>query len=279
MGISINTNTSATLASQNLSKSNMLLQKSLQRLSSGSKIASASDDAGGLAVSLRLAAALKRTEATTSNVSNAMSFLQTQDGSLGNLSNILSRMSELRTLANDVTKTTSDTTNYYTEFTALQGEFSKTMAESFNGISLFNTTTVATSLTVKLSEDGAQSMIISTFSLKSAALTKILGSSMNFSSVAKFQTAVGGLSTISAAISEIATDRATNGAQTSRLQFALDSLASNLTNLESANSRIIDVDVAAETTRLARNNILVQAGTAMLSQANASSQIALKLLQ
>jgi flagellin len=279
MGISINTNTSATLASQNLSKSNMLLQKSLQRLSSGSKIASASDDAGGLAVSLRLAAALKRTEATTSNVSNAMSFLQTQDGSLGNLSNILSRMSELRTLANDVTKTTSDITNYYTEFTALQGEFSKTMAESFNGISLFNTTTVATSLTVKLSEDGAQSMIISTFSLKSAALTKILGSSMNFSSVAKFQTAVGGLSTISAAISEIATDRATNGAQTSRLQFALDSLASNLTNLESANSRIIDVDVAAETTRLARNNILVQAGTAMLSQANASSQIALKLLQ
>ena len=279
MGISINTNTSATLASQNLSKSNTLLQKSLQRLSSGSKIASASDDAGGLAVSLRLAAALKRTEATTSNVSNAMSFLQTQDGSLGNLSNILARMSELRTLANDVTKTSGDVANYYTEFTALQSEFSKTMAESFNGISLFNTTTVATSLTVKLSEDGAQSMIISTFSLKSAALTKVLGSAMNFSSVAKFQTAVGGLSTISAAISEIATDRATNGAQTSRLQFALDSLASNLTNLESANSRIIDVDVAAETTRLARNNILVQAGTAMLSQANASSQIALKLLQ
>ncbi len=279
MGISINTNTSATLASQNLSKSNMLLQKSLQRLSSGSKIASSSDDAGGLAVSLRLSAALKRTEATTSNVSNAISFLQTQDGSLGNLSNILARMSELRTLANDVTKTSGDVGNYYTEFQALQSEFSKTMAESFNGISLFNTTTVATSLTVKLSEDGAQSMIISTFSLKSAALTKVLGSAMNFSSVAKFQTAVGGISTISAAISEIATDRATNGAQTSRLQFALDSLASNLTNLEAANSRIIDVDVAAETTRLARNNILVQAGTAMLSQANASSQIALKLLQ
>ncbi len=279
MPVSINTNTSATLASQNLSKSNMLLQKSLQRLSSGSKIVSASDDAGGLAVSLRLEAALKRTTATTSNVSNAISFLQTQDGSLGNLSNLLARMAELRTLANDVTKTSGDVANYFTEFQALQSEFSKTMAESFNGISLFNTTTVATSLTVNLSEDGAQSMIISTFSLKSAALTKVLGSAMNFSSVAKFQTAVGGISTISAAISEIATDRATNGAQTSRLQFALDSLASNLTNLEAANSRIIDVDVAAETTRLARNNILVQAGTAMLSQANASSQIALKLLQ
>jgi flagellin len=283
MPVSINTNTSATLASQNLSKSNSLLQKSLQRLSSGSKIASASDDAGGLAVSLRLEAALKRTAATTSNVSNAISFLQTQDGSLGNLSNLLARMAELRTLASDVTKTTGDITNYYTEFTALQAEFSKTMAESFNGISLFNITAAstqsATSLIVNLSEDGSQTMTITTHSLNSSVLQRVFSGGANFSSVARFQTAAGGISTITAAISEIATDRATNGAQTSRLQFALDSLASNLTNLESANSRIVDVDVAAETTRLARNNILVQAGTAMLSQANASSQIALKLLQ
>jgi len=99
----------------------------------------------------------------------------------------------------------------------------------------------------------------------------------NVSDVAAFQA----LSTdaISSAISEMATNRANNGAQSSRLQFALDALATNHTNLEAANSRIIDVDVALETTRLARNNILVQAGSAMLSQANASAQIALKLLQ
>jgi flagellin len=87
------------------------------------------------------------------------------------------------------------------------------------------------------------------------------------------------LSIVTQAIQELATLRATNGAQSSRLQYALDSLATNRTNLEAANSRIFDVDVAQETTRLARNNILVQSGAAMLAQANASSQIALKLLQ
>ena len=275
MPISINTNTSASLASQNLSKSNTLLQKSLQRLSSGSKIASSADDAGGLAVSLRLSAAIKRTNASSANIANATSFLQTQDGSLSNLSSILTRMSELKTLSLDVTKTTGDISNYLTEFTALTAEYSKTVSETFNGISLFNTavSNSALSLSVSLSEDNSQSMTISQTALLADAITDVLVASdlTSFSSL--------NVSSITAAISSIATSRAVNGAQTSRLQFALDSLSTNATNLESANSRIIDVDVASETTRLARNNILVQAGTAMLSQANASSQIALKLLQ
>ena len=275
MPISINTNTSASLASQNLSKSNTLLQKSLQRLSSGSKIASSADDAGGLAVSLRLSAAIKRTNASSANIANATSFLQTQDGSLSNLSSILTRMSELKTLSLDVTKTTGDISNYLTEFTALTAEYSKTVSETFNGISLFNTavSNSALSLSVSLSEDNTQSMTISQTALLADAITDVLVASdlTSFSSL--------NVSSITAAISSIATSRAVNGAQTSRLQFALDSLSTNATNLESANSRIIDVDVASETTRLARNNILVQAGTAMLSQANASSQIALKLLQ
>jgi flagellin len=184
-------------------------------------------------------------------------------------------MSELRTLASDVTKTTGDINNYLTEFTSLQAEFSKVMTESFNGISLFAATSSTGSLTVQLSEDGLQSMSISQVALLTSAMTAVMDSSI--SSVSAFT----GLSTdaISSAISEMATNRANNGAQASRLQFALDSLATNHTNLEAANSRIIDVDVALETTRLARNNILVQAGSAMLSQANASAQIALKLLQ
>jgi len=272
MAVSINTNSSATLASQNLSKSNSLLQKSLQRLSSGSKIASAADDAGGLAVSLRLEAALRRTDATNSNVSNAISFLQTQDGSLSNIASLLTRMAELKTLSLDVTKTTGDIANYSTEFNALQAEYSKTISEAFNGISLF-AGNATTSVTVYLSEDASQSMTISQNGLLSANLSKMADS-----------TAASDLGAVTSAeitqaISDIATYRATNGAQTSRLQFALDSLAANKANLEAANSRIIDVDVAGETTRLAKNNILVQAGTAMLSQANASSQIALKLLQ
>jgi len=281
MSVSINTNTSATFASQNLSKSNALLQKSLQRLSSGSKIANAADDAGGLAVSLRMEAALRRTAATTSNVGNAISFLQTQDGSLANVATILTRMSELKTLALDATKSSGDLNNYATEFAALQAEYSKTVSETFNGISLFDNDATrasnanSTSLTITLSEDASQTMLINQSALYSNALTAVVSATVtDYNGL----TALA-VSTITTAISEIATDRATNGAQTSRLQFALDSLASNATNLEAANSRIIDVDVASETTRLARNNILVQAGTAMLSQANASSQIALKLLQ
>ena len=276
MPVSINTNIPASLASTNLSKSNALLQKSLQRLSSGSKIASASDDAGGLAVSMRLEAALKRTDATSANVSNALSFLQTQDGSLKAAADVLQRMSELRTLASDVTKTTGDINNYLTEFNSLQLEFSKVMTESFNGISLFAAATSNGSLTVQLSEDGLQTMGISQVALSTSAMTAVMDTA-SISDVAAFQA----LSTdaISSAISEMATNRANNGAQSSRLQFALDALATNHTNLEAANSRIIDVDVALETTRLARNNILVQAGSAMLSQANASAQIALKLLQ
>jgi flagellin len=253
----------------------MLLQKSLQRLSSGSKIASASDDAGGMAVSMRLEAALRRTDATSANVSNALSFLQTQDGSLKSASDVLERMSELRTLASDVTKTSGDINNYLTEFQALQAEFSKVMTESFNGTSLFTSGTATGSLTVALSEDGSQTMTITQVAMLTNNFTTVLGGSI--SDVTSFTNI--STSAITSAISEMATNRANNGAQASRLQFALDSLAVNHTNLEAANSRIIDVDVAKETTMLARNNILVQAGAAMLSQANASAQIALKLLQ
>lgn len=273
MPISINTNSSATLASQNLSRSNSLLQKSLQRLSSGSRIASASDDAGGLAVSLRLGAALKRNSATQANVGNALSYLQTQDGSLNSMSNILARMAELKTLSQDVTKTTADINNYYTEFSALVSEYTKLGNDQFNGKSLFTPTLTASSLNVLLSEDGSQSMNISTVATQTSALVDITSITVYSGFTAL---SVG---SITSAINDIATARANNGAESSRLQFALDSLATNATNLEAANSRITDVDVAAETTKLARNNILVQAGTAMLAQANASSQIALKLLQ
>jgi len=274
MSVSINTNTSATLASQNLSRSNALLQKSLQRLSSGSKIASASDDAGGLAVSLRLEAALKRNSATQANVGNAISFLQTQDGSLSSISNILARMAELKTLSTDVTKGSSDISNYLTEFSALQSEFNKIAGDSFNGKSLFTTVSTPGYLNVILSEDGTQSMSIEQTATQQTNLAAVMTSLPSVSDLQSLSVA-----TITSAINEIATARATNGAQSSRLQFALDALTTSSTNLEAANSRIIDVDVAAETTRLARNNILVQAGTAMLAQANASSQIALKLLQ
>jgi flagellin len=181
-------------------------------------------------------------------------------------------MSELGTLAGDVTKASGDIANYSTEYDNLVSELNKLSSDSFNGIALFSNTTngAAGNLTVFLSQDGTQTMSIS---------QSVVGASWanNISTLAG---ATGGsISAVSAAIQQVSTLMANNGAQASRLQFALDSLNVNKVNLEAANSRIYDVDVAAETTKLARANILVQSGAAMLSQANAASQIALKLLQ
>src|SRR5690606_9773710 len=120
MSIVINTNAAATVAKNNLNASNANLQKSLNRLSSGSKITSPADDAGGLAVGMKLSAAIKRTDAVNTNIANAQSFLQTQDGALTTSSKILDRMSELKTLSQDVTKNTTDVANYNTEFQQLQ---------------------------------------------------------------------------------------------------------------------------------------------------------------
>jgi len=158
MAVVINTNSSASYASLNLTKSSDLLQKSLARLSSGSKISTPSDDAGGLAVSMKLQAAIKRTDATATNVANALSFLQTQAGSLKSIASVLDRMSELGTLAGDVTKSTSDIANYSTEYNNLVTELGKLSADQFNGIGLFSGT--ASSLTVFISQDGAQTMAI-----------------------------------------------------------------------------------------------------------------------
>ncbi len=267
MPLYINTNTSATQAASNLGNSTAMLQKSLARLSSGSKITSTADDAGGLAVSMRLGAAINRTDATSTNVANAVSFLQTQDGSLNTAGKVLDRISELKTLSTDVTKGTTDIANYNLEFTALKAQLTSLVSGTFNGISTFSTG--ATTLSVTTSEDGGQTLNITKSDLAANVSTITGGANLAALSVTN----------ISDAITNVATSRAQNGAETSRLGFAADVLATNKTNLEAANSRIVDVDVAYESTRLAKNNILVQAGTSMLSQANASSQAALRLLQ
>ncbi len=267
MGLTINTNTAASTASMNLNVNNAMLQKSLARLSSGSKITASSDDAGGLAVSMKIQAAIRRTDATSNNVGNAMSFLQTQDGGLKTAGKVLERIAELKTLSTDVTKTTSDVANYNAEYTALKSQLSNLTQDKFNGVSMFTST--ALTATVNTSEDGTQSMSITKADLAASVNT--------ISGIASLSTLT--VANVTTAIAAVATQRAQNGAESSRLLFSADMLATNRTNLEAAVSRIVDVDVAQESTHLARNNILVQAGSAMLAQANASSQSALRLLQ
>lgn len=272
MSVVINTNYSATVASNNLAASNSALQKSLNRLSSGSKIVNPSDDAGGLAVSMKLSAAAKRQGAVASNIGNAVSFLQTQDGGLKVSAKILDRMSELRTLYDDVTKSTDDKANYNTEFEALQEQLTAITSEKFNGVSMF----ASTANTVYTTEEGAGGSATSV----SLAARDLASSSSGVGVLTNTGSSLGDISiaNITSAIQSVATFRASNGAEQSRLGFAAELLTVNKANLEAASSRITDVDVASESTQLARWNILVQSGTAMLAQANQSAQSALRLI-
>jgi flagellin len=259
------------MASNNLATSSSMLQKSLNRLSSGSKIVNPSDDAGGLAVSMKLSATAKRQGAVNSNIGNAVSLLQTQDGALKVSGKILDRISELRTLNDDVTKSSGDKANYNTEFVALKAQLTSIASEKFNGVALFGTA----SNTVNATEDASTS---SQITLSGRDLTST-ATGMGAVTAATALSMITSISTVTGAIENIATMRASNGAEQSRLGFASELLTVNKANLEAATSRITDVDVAEESTQLARWNTMVSAGTSMLSQANQSAQTALRLLQ
>lgn len=268
----ITTNNSAAAAAMyNLDITNVNLRRSITRLSSGLRINSSVDDPGGLAVSLKLSAAIRRTDATTNNMGNALSFLQTQDGVLKTADDVLLRMSELATLASDSTLTSNDRALYDTEFTELEQQITNLLPEDFNGISLF--AAPSGTLPLRTTISGVQTMGIS-----QADLDAIVDSvtTLGVSTVA---TATVAMNVLDTAIQDLAILRATNGAEQSRVTFAQDILAVNRTNLEAANSQIMDADLAKESTDYARNAILAEAGVAMLAQANAMPERALRLLE
>ena len=269
----INTNAAAEAAIYNIDRNNVNLRRSLTRLSSGLRINSALDDAGGLAVSLKLSAAIRRTDSASVNVGNALSFLQSQDGVLKVAGSILDRMSELATLASDATKTEDDRELYKTEYTELSEQMADLHEEEFNGIPLFSDP--AGTLTVRISENGSQSTGVSQVDLKAIALVATgLASSITDAALATTT-----METLDTQIQNLAVLRASNGAQQSRLTFAQDILAVNRLNLEAANSQIMDADLARESTEYAKRNIISQAGVAMLAQANTIPERALKLLE
>lgn len=265
----INTNIQALAAASNLQASQDMLAKSLSRLSSGSKIVNPSDDAAGTAVAARMDSQITRTGAAQTNVVNAISFTQTQDGYLSRIGKALDRMSELAILAQDVTKGNPDRALYNTEFAQLSAYIANTATKDFNSVSLFSGAT----LSVTLDSEG-NTFAMTGVNMGSSAYTAALSSG-----VATTTAALTALANVKAAIAQLATDRATIGAYQSRLNFTSDQLIVSKQNLTAATSRIQDTDVADEATQFARYNILVQSGTAMLAQANALPQVALKLLQ
>ena len=264
----INTNISAQVSARNLNDSSVMLNRSLARLSSGSKITSPQDDAAGLAVSTRFEAQISRTNAASNNLANAISFTQTQDGFLKKVSKALDRMSELSILAQDITKSDADRALYDQEFQNLGTFVTDSASKDFNGVSLFS----GANLDVTTDGDGA-TVSVTGLDLGSTSYTGATGSN-----IATTTAAASALTNVKTAISQLATDRATIGANQASLNSYKDNLGTLADNLSAANSRIKDVDVAEESTQYARYNILVQAGTAMLTQANQSTQAVMRLL-
>jgi len=355
MPIVVNSNTTATTASFNLSHANDALRKSLARLSSGNRIVNPADDAGGMAVAYKLNSKLKRTEAVRHNVQNGISYLQVQDGALSTVAKIADRMAELRTMAADVTKNSGDVENYSKEFIELQKQLNQIRHEKFNGISLFATSTSSATTTppemrppllkqgLTLDESGrgyakfareilttadgvrqdghvslnvvnmqyvlsigqVDTRFISTASAAAITAGQTAESAtgrnvfVNLGNVdngnlddadattrSEIYTSEGYLSSIlfvSMAsfvdvIERIADVRAENAAEQNRLGVTSALLMQNQTNLEAAHGRIMDADVALESTRFARQNVLVQSSAAMVAQANQLTSIALTVL-
>jgi flagellin len=254
------------------------LQKSLARLSSGSKIVEPQDDAAGLAVASRMDAQINRTEATRSNIGNAISFKQTQDGYLSKVGKALDRMSELATLAQDETKTATDLSLYNAEYSTLYSYIDVIDDQEFNGVDLFG----ASSIDV-LQQDSSVAFTTSTVNL--GTITSSLSSIAAGSATSSYTTAISSSGSaayasevVKSAISSVATFRSSIGADLSRLMMTNEHLSVLSENLQSSVSRIKDVDVATESAKYAKYNILVQSGTAMLAQANSLPQSALRLL-
>ena len=310
MPLTINTNSSAASANMHLTKNNEMLRRSINRLSSGSRIVQPVDDAGGLAVSMKLESSITRLAGAQSNVQNAISFLEVQDGVMEAAGKILNRMIELKGLSQDVMKNSSDVENYNREFQDLQMQIYDMSNVQFNGVSLFaissNGGAAATfgslstdnTMSIYTSAEGSSGPIVSIGKAMLLSALTINEANLNIAQTFQSEDSDNDISSFAVenvsdaidlsdvsvgvftkALENIATLRAENGASMSRLRFASDNISTTKTNMEAANGRIIDVDVAAESTRLAKYNVLVQASASMLAQANTNGDIAMMLIR
>ena len=261
---------------------------------------------------MKLSGTINRLSGVEKNIDNAISFLQVQDGVLESSGKILDRMAELKALSQDVLKNDSDIANYNAEFKNLQVQLHQMSETTFNGVSLFATTYVnaagatqnadfntsgaGNTVSIFTSATGESGSVVSIN--KTALLAALTITAATTSTKNAFQDADGtatfsfgsattggafelgdvSVAVFTQALQNVATLRAENGGSVSRLQFSKESAAAQKTNLEAANGRIMDVDIASESTRLAKYNILVQASASMLSQANATSNVAMMLL-
>ncbi len=273
--LSVLTNTSSLAAQRNLSAASAGLSENIARLSSGLRVRSAADDAAGLAISEDFKSNIRSLAQAKRNANDGVSLAQTADGSLAEVGNLLNRMRELAVQSRNGTNNTTQRGFLDDEFQQLRSEIDRiTATTEFNGITLLDgsqSTGIVFQVGAGTSNDDRLTMSIATTSASALGL----GASA-ISSTAGVDLAIAALDT---AIQGISTRRAAIGAMQNRLQVTMSNLDTYGTNLSAANSRIVDVDIAGETAEMTKHNILVQAGTAMLAQANQSPQTALRLLQ
>ncbi|MBO3143420.1 flagellin [Dermatophilus congolensis] len=271
MGLQINTNVAAINSYRNLTSTQGAMQTSLERLSSGLRINRAADDAAGLAISEKLRSQVNGLNQAQSNAQDGVSLIQTAEGAMNESHSILQRMRTLAVQSASDTNTDSDRAQIQKEITALVSELDGIASRTqFNGMTLADGS--FSGKTLQIGANAGQTMMVSITNISASALNV---SSVNLSTQA---TAASALSTIDAAINTLSGTRADLGALQNRLDHTIKNLGVSAENLAASESRIRDTDMAKEMTSFTRSQILQQAGTAMLSQANQSSQGVLRLL-
>jgi flagellin len=292
MALDIQTNLASLQAQQNVAKNTTALQASYQKLSSGLRVNSSSDDAAGLAISENMKAQIRSYTVAQRNAADGTSMSQTAEGALGQIHDILGRMRELAMQGSNGTLGSTDQTNLNNEFRSLQDEVGRIQdSTQFNGIKLIASTSGGTqdpatvALQVGLGGNvGATGSDTISVNFNGMDLSSLIGTygagstsgGADLLSTADAQTALG---TIDSAIQTVSTSRASFGAATNRLNYASNTIQTMSSNLTAANGRIVDVDVASETAVMSRNQVLSQAGISVLAQANQLPQMAFSLLK
>jgi flagellin len=272
----INTNITALNTQRNLSASQASLGTAVQRLSSGLRVNSAKDDAAGLAIAERMNAQVKGMNVAIRNANDAVSLAQTAEGALSKVSDMLQRMRELAVQSNNATNSSGDRTNLDAEYQQLGQEIGRTLAgTSFNGTHMLGANAGSLAFQVGAGTTANDTITITTTNLSSASsVTAVTGGSITTTTAAG--TAITNLDT---AIDAITSERATYGAAQNRFESAIGVLQVSAENNASARGRIVDADYAAETAALSRAQVLSQAGTAMLAQANQLPNSVMTLLR
>ena len=273
----IGTNSSALRATNASAAAGKTLSTAMERLSTGKRINSAKDDAAGLAISSSMTAQIRGMAQGIRNANDGISMAQTAEGALGEVSNMLQRMRELKVQAENGTYAASDTSNIRAEQLQLKAQINDIVTNTkFNGKNLFDAT-AATGFKIQTGANATDSVTLSSVNLSAATSATGIVNALSFADDAAANNAT--LAQYDNALSEIANARATLGSTQNRLESAVNNMTANVTNLSDARSRIEDADFSTETTALAKAQILSQASTAMLAQANQSQQNVLKLIQ